>query len=104
MAHNQKYQQDYYRIHEDIIAAKQRQRRRGLTPEQYNEMLADQLWGCAICGKSDSLGRRLAVDHNHITGKIRGLLCNRCNRAIGFVDESLNRLQSIANYLSEREE
>lgn len=55
---------------------------------------------CAICGKSEYEERkRLALDHNHETGVIRGLLCGRCNRLIGFAEDSPDILQSAINYL-----
>jgi hypothetical protein len=57
--------------------------RYGLTVEQYNEMLQSQNGVCAICGGINPEGRNLCVDHNHITGKFRGLLCTTCNVALG---------------------
>lgn len=57
----------------------------GITPEQYDKMLATQGGVCAICMKdgSDSRGYSMHVDHCHDTGKVRGLLCHRCNTALG---------------------
>lgn len=59
-------------------------KRYGITPEQYDEMLADQSGVCAICcglpDRSNGSGpKRLVVDHNHDTGEVRGLLCWSCN-------------------------
>ena len=70
-------------------AASTRKRRRkprraaelGVTDEQYEALLAAQHGVCAICGNPPKT-RRLHVDHNHRTGKVRGLLCFRCNRAL----------------------
>ena len=60
----------------------------GINLEQYNKTLKLQNGVCAICKCVDSTGRRLAVDHDHKTGKIRGLLCNRCNvQLIGLDDK-----------------
>ncbi|HEX4851715.1 MAG TPA: endonuclease VII domain-containing protein, partial [Puia sp.] len=54
----------------------------GVTPEKYNELFEFQRGRCAICGKHQSeLKRKLFVDHNHETGKVRGLLCFKCNTA-----------------------
>jgi Recombination endonuclease VII len=53
----------------------------GVSTEDYERMLAEQGGGCAICGAPPKT-RRLHVDHNHKTGKVRGLLCFRCNRAL----------------------
>lgn len=54
----------------------------GVTDEVYNDLLAAQGFGCAICGRPPSERRRLDTDHNHKTGQVRGLLDHRCNRAL----------------------
>lgn len=74
--------------------------RYGLTEQQYNQMLSDQLNGCAVCGV-DSLTtkRRLEVDHDHISGRIRGLLCGPCNRMLGQARDNPEVLESGAIYL-----
>jgi hypothetical protein len=73
----------------------------GLTVEQYNEMLISQGGVCAICrGKPRGRKTRLSVDHCHTTRKIRGLLCDHCNRAIGILGESPEVLARAADYLS----
>ena len=51
----------------------------GITPEEYDRLFDTQGGKCAICGE---LPRRLVVDHNHETGKVRGLLCFKCNNAL----------------------
>lgn len=71
----------------------------GLTPEQYNGMMEKQRWVCAICQGDNINGRRLAVDHDHATGKVRGLLCDRCNRGIGNFRDNVTFLLQAANYL-----
>jgi hypothetical protein len=53
----------------------------GVSDEDYAAMLEAQGGGCAICGAKPKT-RRLHVDHDHATGKVRGLLCHRCNRAL----------------------
>lgn len=58
----------------------------GITLEQYDEMFENQNGVCAICGEINIDGRRLAVDHNHETGKIRGLLCTGCNTRLGILE------------------
>jgi hypothetical protein len=55
----------------------------GITIDQYNQMLKDQNNVCAICSKTQISNRRLSVDHCHETGNVRGLLCTKCNNAIG---------------------
>ena len=71
-----------------------------LTIEQYDELVLKQHNRCAICNIHQvELIRRLSVDHDHTTGIIRGLLCHRCNLAIGLVDESVEILKAAINYL-----
>ncbi len=75
----------------------------GITLAQYNEMHAAQGGVCRACKKPESriATRHLAVDHCHRTGKIRGLLCSNCNRALGLLDDDISRLRSLADYLEE---
>ena len=65
--------------------------------------LEKQDYRCAICGTSDwGKGKntnRPHVDHNHENGKVRGLLCNTCNRALGMFEDDKNLLRKAANYL-----
>jgi len=76
----------------------------GLTPEQYDEMYACQGGVCAICHRPETATRggkplRLAVDHDHATGKVRSLLCRSCNAALGQMGDSPERLRAAADYL-----
>jgi hypothetical protein len=57
----------------------------GLTPADYEKLLRIQGYGCAACGAPPELGRHLAVDHDHTSHQVRGLLCKCCNMAIGFM-------------------
>jgi len=63
----------------------------GITLEQYDEMFKQQNGVCAICSLVDVTGRRLAVDHDHKTGKIRGLLCTGCNTRLGTLENKIWR-------------
>lgn len=74
-------------------------RKYGITPEQYDEMLAGQGGGCAICGRPPRPDISLHVDHDHATGAIRGLSCFRCNNALGDFDDDINLLESAVRYL-----
>lgn len=90
----------YASDHADERRAKNLMANYGITPQQYGEMLARQDGGCGICGvKTDSQNRRLHVDHNHETGAVRGLLCDSCNRAIGLLGDSADRLRMAVKYL-----
>jgi len=71
----------------------------GLTIAEYDQMLVAQNNVCAICNNTCSSGKRLAVDHCHITGKIRGLLCRRCNQSIGKFNDDPVLIQKAVNYL-----
>lgn len=70
----------------------------GITVEQYNKMLAAQGGTCAICASTPGL-RRLAVDHDHETGIVRGLLCGPCNRALGMFRDDPALLAAAIRYL-----
>ena len=64
-----------------MSAAKTRRAQLGVSIADYERMLAAQNGGCAICGNAPKT-RRLDVDHDHKTGRVRGLLCHRCNRTL----------------------
>jgi len=72
----------------------------GITVEQYEAMLELQNGVCAICGGINTRKLKLAVDHDHDTGKVRGLLCDRCNRGIGLLRDS-NNITNALKYLEE---
>ena len=78
----------------------------GLTLQAYEAMLEGQGGGCALCGwKPKPHHKRLAVDHDHKTGRVRGLLCHMCNRGLGCMTRSDNPqiiahlIQTLPNYL-----
>ena len=72
----------------------------GISLDQYNMMLQAQNHLCYICGKNDQ-NIMLSVDHNHKTGKIRSLLCDKCNRGLGYFNDSLELIKKVAEYLEE---
>jgi len=75
-------------------------RKFGITPEQYDLMFTMQNGYCAICNIHQSkLKYRLAVDHCHTTGKVRGLLCSACNKALGVFNDSITTLNVAIKYL-----
>lgn len=76
----------------------------GITKEQYSVMLAAQGGGCAICGGSNADGRNLFIDHDHVTGQIRGLLCNNCNSALGKFKDSPKLLENAITYLKKHKD
>jgi len=70
----------------------------GITIEEYDAMLTKQGGVCAICKRPPNKNR-LAVDHDHTTGEVRGLLCPSCNRAVGYFENGTWR-QAAENYLN----
>jgi len=75
----------------------------GITLAEYDTMLEQQGGCCKVCGTTDSGGKgRFHVDHNHTTGKVRGLLCNGCNIGIGHLKDSPDVLLKAAAYLLEQ--
>jgi hypothetical protein len=73
----------------------------GITLAEYDKMFEDQGGKCAICGNSDEVeGRRLAIDHCHDSGKVRGLLCGKCNRGLGLFYDNQELLENAISYLN----
>lgn len=102
----------YYKNKKDRLqAAKARSLQKllnkfGLTMDKYNRMFEEQQGCCAICGKHQSeLKYALGIDHNHITGQIRGLLCKSCNLGIGSLrgDFGVEVLQGAVIYIKKQE-
>ncbi len=79
-------------------------RKYGITHLDYQKMNSSQGGVCAICKKTCTCGRSLAVDHDHKTGKVRALLCSRCNRGLGLFMESTEYLKSAQDYLEKHDQ
>ena len=97
----------YRHNHPDKLVAYRWKIRYGITPQQYAELLTLQNNRCAICGNEESAinvntnkVQKLAVDHCHTTGKVRGLLCQDCNRGIGKFHDDISRLEKAIKYLT----
>jgi hypothetical protein len=72
----------------------------GITPEQYNDLLEKQNHRCAICSKeAKNLKQRLNIDHDHVTGEIRGLLCSDCNHRLIGRRRDADLFESASRYL-----
>lgn len=72
----------------------------GMTLEDFNTLLEKQDSSCAICSTKDFGKKGPHVDHNHETGKVRGLLCRGCNLALGMIKDNAQTAESAAKYLS----
>jgi hypothetical protein len=73
--------------------------RYGITEADYQAMLIEQAGVCAICGEENRSSRRLHVDHDHETGRVRALLCEVCNTSLGAVENPI-LLQRLLDYLT----
>lgn len=71
----------------------------GITPTQYDELVAFQNGVCAICFQKEKIHRYLLVDHDHGTGKVRGLLCSNCNVGLGRFSDNYNLLLKAVEYI-----
>lgn len=71
----------------------------GITQEHYEKLVSEQKGLCKICNQPEASGRWLSVDHCHNSMEIRGLLCHRCNTAIGMFNENVDALASAIKYL-----
>ncbi len=75
-------------------------RKYGITLADFDALLASQGGACAICkGQPNGPGGRFHVDHCHESNKVRGLLCGRCNTAIGLLGDDPERIEKAAVYL-----
>jgi len=84
----------------------------GITIQEYNEMLDYQNGKCATCGTTEPGGRKsgrgggtnvFVVDHCHTTGKVRGLLCHSCNRAMGLLGDNVHIIEEMIKYLQKHQ-
>lgn len=101
---NRTYTKNYHAANRERHSAYDRayrlRKRFGLSVEEYDRILESQNAGCAICGQSCSTGKGLAVDHDHETGRVRGLLCRRCNQGIGLFADDAEMLRRAGEYLA----
>ena len=108
LCHKQANKDIYWRNRDRILARFKSNRERTrdkylirkyrISSEKYASMLLEQNGVCAICG-GVSRGRRLSVDHSHLTHKVRALLCNNCNSLLGHSRDNPGILRQAASYL-----
>lgn len=94
----------YYLAHREKRKADQRIYRYGMLNGEFELLLKSQGGVCAICRKADWNGRGPHLDHDHVTGKIRGILCHDCNLALGLLDESIPNAERMIEYINKPQE
>lgn len=97
-----KKDRERYHQNKDIYRNSRYKNAYGISLEEYNKRLKIQKGVCAVCNTVCSTGRALAVDHNHTTGEVRGLLCSTCNRGLGYFKDDINLLQNAIGYLEKK--
>ena len=89
-----------YENNKEKLVSYKLKRKFGITLTDYNNKLKQQEGKCMICNMTEQQnGKRFAVDHNHVTGEIRNLLCANCNAAIGFLQENVKIANKAVEYL-----
>jgi hypothetical protein len=76
-----------------------KERRYGITQEQFNQMLLNQNSKCKICSNDFKSSKDTHIDHCHNTNKVRGLLCNNCNMALGQFNDNTDNMDNAIIYL-----
>jgi hypothetical protein len=111
-ARKRKYQRKFHKTAAGVAARKKYNATRkaqqwyltqyGISLEQYDAMLLGQGGVCAICGEKekDKFRKRMSVDHDHATGKVRGILCSHCNHGLGNFRDNILFLQNAITYLN----
>lgn len=99
---NRDRQRQYYAENKDQWRNRSLLKTYNLTLDEYNTLLEEQDHSCRVCGThADETSRNLAVDHCHETGKIRSLLCNKCNTALGLLNEDVDVMKKLIKYVED---
>ncbi len=75
----------------------------GLTLDKYVKLLSSNNWACGICSRP-ALEAEIVVDHDHVEGKVRGLLCSRCNQGLGYFSDNIYQVAKALSYLQKYED
>lgn len=98
----------FKKSHRERVSIARFRRKYGLTPQDRQEMIDVQGNACAICGsqfENDKKNKKdPCIDHNHTTGKLRGMLCRRCNLLLGYAKDSQDVLSKAISYLKQYED
>lgn len=99
------YAKQWYAANKEREKNRKLEKAFGITIEEYRSLLKEQNGCCAICGQPESKQvKSMAVDHDHITGKVRSLLCSACNCAIGLLQDDPELARKAADYLDKHKE
>ena len=108
------YKKDYYQKNKEKVSAQKKdyyqknknkkkgyyyKKKYGITLEQKMEMVINQNSNCLICGEPFLESKNTCVDHSHKTGKVRGILCRKCNAGLGQFKEDINIFRNALEYL-----
>lgn len=106
------YQHAYHQSYRQLDAVQQKTRKRHLresyklTPEAFNALWERQCGKCLVCAiemlPRGRHGASVAIDHNHVTGEVRGLLCRKCNHGLGHFNDDPETLDRAAQYLRDK--
>lgn len=100
-----KWRRDYIKTHPEYERKRKCKQRYGVTFDEVKQLLESQDNKCAICEKYiPGLGLNGYIDHDHSTGKIRGILCPSCNTILGLSHDNINLLLKAIKYLKEKYE
>ena len=98
--HNKKWKSKNQEVWDKILYTSVLKTRYGLTYEQYEALYNSQNGACFVC-KIPEGSKRLCVDHDHKTGMVRKLLCDRCNRALSYIENHSDVIQPLQEYLAQ---
>ena len=102
---NQEKINEYNRNRYDVVGRDVDYKRKyGISIDEYNKMFEEQNGCCAICGEHQTeTNKRLVIDHNHITGDVRKLLCSKCNVGLGMFKDNPELLEKAAQYIRQNQ-
>ena len=93
---------EWMKQHPEVVNAKRLKKRYGLSMDQYRSLFVAQNDSCAICKRNKTINELgLHVDHNHNSGKVRGLLCPSCNQALGLLQDNPELCRLAAIYIED---
>ena len=100
-AHIKVFNKRYRLEHKEAIRLQRMEKRYGLSKSDYEKLLLKQGGACAICRGTKWEGSGPHIDHDHASGNVRGILCTRCNTALGQIHDSLATARGLVEYLEQ---